>query len=139
MKLTFNINEDIDRIESGNTVYISGLHGSEFKFINNKYGKVKSIYVRHDGTQLAHIADIELLDSKKIYSVNLDFIYKLSTSNGVDNMVQHVVTVDNPFIYYIKKKQIIKSVCFFDELGQYMTLCNDLNGKSYALLFSGVN
>jgi hypothetical protein len=139
MKLTFNINEDIDRIETGNTVYISGLHGKEFKFINNKYGTVKSIYVRHDGTQLAHIADIELLNTKKIYSVNLDFIYKLTINNCVDNMVQHVVTVDNPMIYYIKKKSLIKTVCFFDELGQYTSLCTDLKGKSHVLLFSGVN
>lgn len=139
MKLRYDINEEIDRIESGNTVYIAGLHGIEFKFINNKYGTVKNLYVRHDGKQIVHVADVELLDSKKIYSVNFDFIYKLNQEVVVDNVVQHIVTIDNPFIYYVRKKQLISSMSLFDEFGQYICMANDKSGKSHVILFSGIN
>lgn len=139
MKIRYDINEEIDRIESGNTVYIAGLHGIEFKFINNKYGKVKNLYVRHDGKQIVHVADIELLENKKIYSVNLDFIYKISLDVVVDNVVQHIMTIDNPFIYYVRRKQLISSMSLFDEFGQYISVSNDKTGKSHVILFSGIN
>lgn len=139
MKITYNINEDINRIKTGDTVLIAGLYGTNFKFINNKCGKIKNVFYRNDGNELLHIAEVQLIEGGKLYSVNFDFIYKLTFENTVDNVAQHIMTIDNPTLYHIHKKSIKHVMNFRDELGQYMSICVDNRGKSHVLLFSGVN
>ncbi len=139
MNLSFDINEEINRIGTGNTVLVSGLYGKEFKFINNKFGFIKKIYIRIDGEDSTHIADVELFENKKTYSVNFDYIFKLILKRRVDNISQHVITIDNPLIYYSKKKSLLTYMNFSDEFGQQMSICTDKNGKSHVLLFSGIN
>lgn len=139
MKLTFGTHEDIDRIETGNTVLIAGLYNQEFKFINNKIGKIKSMYFRKDAADLAYVADVELVDTQKIYTINMEYLYKMNIKNVVDNIVQHIITIDNPAVYYFKKKSLKESMNMRDELGQFMSICMDIKGKSHVLFFSGVN
>lgn len=140
MKITYNIDEDINRIKTGDTVLISGLYGKNFKFINNKFGKIRNIFLRSEGRNVFNIAEIELFYDKSIHSVNFDFIYKIEiTDKIVDNVVQHVVTIENPLMYYIHKKNINHTMNFRDELCQQMGICVDKNGKSYVILFSGIN
>lgn len=140
MKITYNIDEDINRIKTGDTVLISGLYGKNFKFINNKFGKVINVFIRSEGHNVFNIADIELFYDRSIHSVNFDFIYKIDVGDKiVDNVVQHVVTIENPLMYYIHKKNIKHTMNFRDELCQQMGICVDKNGKSYVILFSGIN
>jgi hypothetical protein len=139
MKITYNIDEEIDRIKTGDTVLICGLYGKNFKFINNKFAKVNTVVLRNDGQQLLYIAEVELLNGGAKYSVNFDFIYKLNTQEIVDNPVQHFVTIENPLQYYIHKKSIRHTMNFHDELYQHMSICVDKFGKSHVLLFSGIN
>lgn len=139
MKQTFNIDEEINRIKTGDTVLICGLYGKNFNFINNKFGKIRNVLIRNDGQQLLHIAEVELLKDGAIYSINFDFIYKLNIETTVDNPVQHLVTLDNPMMYYVHKKLIKHTMNIHDELGQHMAVCIDKNGKSHVILFSGVN
>jgi hypothetical protein len=139
MKETFNIDEEISRVETGNTVLISGLYGKNFKFINNKCGIIKNIYLRNERNELLHLADVKLDEDGTIHAVNLDFIFKLNSNKCVDNIVQHLVSVDNPVLYYVRKKSIKSIMNFYDEVGQYMSLCVDNKGKSHVLLFSGIN
>lgn len=133
------INEGINRVETGNTVLVSGLYGKEFKYINNRYGIVKNIYIKIDKENTYHIADIELLDSRKIYSVNFDYIYNLKLKNKIENISQHIITIENPVIYYSKLKSLELYINICDELGQHMSICIDKDGKSHVLLFSGIN
>lgn len=139
MKQKFNINEEINRIETGDTVLICGLYGKNFNFINNKFGTVKNVILRNDGQQLLRIAEIELIKGGAQYSINFDFIYKLNIETTIDNPVQHLVTIDNPMIYYVNKKAIRHTMNIHDELGQHMAVCVDKNGKSHVILFSGIN
>lgn len=139
MKQTFNINEEINRIETGDTVLICGLYGKNFNFINNKFGKIVNVIIRNDGQQLLRIAEVQLLKNGAKYSINFDFIYKLNIEATIDNPVQHLVTVENPMLYYVHKKSIRHTMNIHDELGQHMAVCVDKNGKSHVLLFSGVN
>jgi len=139
MKLTFGTHEEIDRIETGNTVLISGLHNKEFKFINNKCGIVKNIYIQQSDSQIFYVAEVELIDSKKKYTINFDYLYKMQLKRVVDNIIQHIITLDNPVIYYWRKKSLQTSMAVQDEFGQYLSICVDKKGKSHVLLFSGVN
>lgn len=141
MKLTFNIDEEINRIKTGDTVLISGLYGKNFQFINNKCGKIVNVFMRNDGDQIHHIADVMVDGSAEIvYQINFDFIYKLDfCTKIVDNISQHLFTMDNVYIYYIHKKHITHSMHFQDEIGQCMTIGVDKGGKSHVLLFSGIN
>jgi len=139
MKVTYNIDEEINRIETGNTVLISGLYGRNFKFINNKCGIIKNIYLRNEGNELLHLADVQMFEDGLIHSINLDFIFKLNSGRKVDNPVQHLVSIENPVLYYIRKKSINTTMNFHDELGQCMSFCVDKGGKSHVLLFSGIN
>jgi len=141
MKVTYNINEEINRVETGDTVLICGLYGKNFKFINNKLGKVKNILYRNDGHEIFHLAEVEVIDGNTAitYTINFDFVYKLNINTIVDNVVQHVVSLDNPMLYYVHRKRIAECMHITDEMGQHMAVCIDKYGKSHALLFSGIN
>lgn len=141
MKVTYNINEEISRVETGDTVLICGLYGKNFKFINNKLGTVKNIVYRNNGQEVFHLAEIEVINGTTAitYTINFDFVYKLNINQIVDNVVQHVVSIDNPMLYYVHKKHIIECMNITDEMGQQMAVCIDNQGKSHALLFSGIN
>ncbi len=133
------IDEGINGVETGNTIYISGLYGEKYNFINNKYGIVKSIYIQNDLEHIMYLADIELIETKQIYSVNFDFIYKIESIKQVENPIQHLISIENPLLYYVNKKGITDVAPMFDELAQYLALSKDKNGKSYVFLLSGIN
>ncbi len=138
MKQTY-IDEGIDGVETGNTIFISGLHGEKYNFINNKYGIVKDIYVQSDLGYVMYLADVELIETKERYSINFDFIYKIDSDIQVENPIQHLISIENPMLYYVNKKTIVDIAPMFDELGQYLSLSKDIKGKTYVSLLSGIN
>lgn len=140
MRKTYNIDEDIQRIKTGDTVLISGLYGKNFNFINNKTGKVLSIVIHVENGITTQLSNIKLDETGKEYVVNFDFIYKLNFYEAiVDGVSQHIFTIDNPAIYYVHKKKLRHMMNFQDELKQSMSIGVDKGGKSHVLLFSGIN
>jgi hypothetical protein len=140
MKRTFHIDEDIGRIKTGDTVLISGLYGKNFKFINNKVGKIKNTFYRVEDEIVIPLANVTLDENGKDYVINFDFLYKLDFNGEiVDGVSQHIFTIENSLLFYIHKKSIRELISFQDEMSQCVAMGIDKNSKYHLLLFSGIN
>jgi len=139
MKITFNIDEEINKIKTGDTVLIAGLYGKNFSFINNRCGIIKAIFVRVENGVVIPLANVAMLDTGMEYIINFDFIYSLNFNRIVDTPSQHIFTIENPFVYYVRRKNIKHTMHFQDEIGQWMGIGVDKNSKSHVILLSGIN
>lgn len=138
MMMEYNNTEEYNSIQTGNTVYISGLHGKNHSFVNNKYGYVKDILMMMKERRLSYIAHVVLIPSNEECFVNFEYIFKVGRNlNDID--AKAIAWEDNPLNHYIFKKNLIEINPFHDENDQLLAVCTDINGRKHVLLCSGIN
>lgn len=138
MKMDYNNTEEYNSIQTGNTVYISGLPGKNRSIFNNKYGYVKDILITCKNGQLSYVANVVLYHNNEECFVNFDYIFKIGrVFNNLD--VKSIVWEENPISHYIYKKNLIDLHSFHDENGQLLAVCNDIYERKHVLLCSGIN
>jgi hypothetical protein len=123
MSIRYNDTDEFNSIETGNTVYISGLPGKNFSLINNKHGLVKDIYLTYDNNRISYMARILLIENNEECIVNFDYIFK----------------VGHKMNHYVIKKNLKDCYPMQDENGQLLAICNDFEGRKHVFLYSGIN
>jgi hypothetical protein len=138
--IRYNDIEEFNGIQTGDTVFISGLLGKHHSIINNKYGFLKDIYMSHDQkkNKINYVGEIELLSNKEIHFINFDYIFKIG-KNLNRNDINSMLWVDDPYTHFIFKKDLIDSHPMIDEHGQILSVGTAKNNTKYVFLFSGVN
>lgn len=136
---SYNDTEEFNTIETGNTVYVSGLPGKNYSFINNKVGTVKEIYLTSDNDKISYVAEIILWMDNQPYFVNFDYVFlmKKTIHNTAD--IKCLLNKEIPFNHYIEKKNLIDTYPIIDENGQIMAICLDNYARNYVFLYSGIN
>ena len=119
-------------IKTGDTVLISGIYDIN---INNKYGKIKDIFVGFFNKNSSYIAIVEIDNIE--YNVNFEYIYKINRFSQSD--INILIKYDQPLEYFIKKFKIKNSDFLIDEYGQKICLSTDFNNKQHIFLFSSLN
>jgi hypothetical protein len=142
MKMEYNDTDEYNSIRTGSTVYISGLPGKSYSFVNNRYGYVKEVLLLCENRKISYVAQIVLFakgDSPEdIAYVNFDYIFRINTKfNDAD--VKAIIWEENPMIHYVFKKNLTEIEAIHDENGQSMAVCTDLYGRKHLLLCSGNN
>jgi hypothetical protein len=137
MIMDYNNTEEYNTIQTGNTVYISGIPGKNYFYCNNKYGWVKEILLTSTNRNLTYVAQVVLTPSGEEVFVNFDYIYRVKTLNKSD--AHAIASIENPIEHYSHKKNFIDVHPFHDENGQLLSLCTNIFGRKYLLLCSGVN
>lgn len=136
--IEFNNTDEFNSIETGNTVYVSGLPGKNFSFINNKHGIVKDIYLTCENEKISYVAEVVLFSDNNSYFVNFDYIFKVGNKiNYAD--IKSLVWEEDPFNHYIMKKNIVNCQVMQDENGQSMAVCEDTSNRKHVFLYSGIN
>jgi hypothetical protein len=136
--IEFNKTNEFNSIETGNTVYVSGLYGKNTSYINNKHGIVKNIYLTCDKGRITYSAEIEFLfDASTTCFINFDYIFKVGKLNNAD--IKSLIWEENPINYYILKKNLVECYPMHDENGQLLAVCNDFEGRKHIFLYSGIN
>lgn len=135
---SLNNTDEYNGIETGNTVFVSGLIGKNYSFINNRYGIVKDIYLTSDNNKISYIAEIEFHGDKDPYFVNFDYIYKIGKKLN-NQALNDIIFYHNPYDYYIEKKRIIETHPLTDENGQIVGVGIDSNYRTHFFLYSGIN
>jgi hypothetical protein len=138
MSIRYNDTDEFNSIETGNTVYISGLPGKNFSLINNKHGLVKDIYLTYDNNRISYMARILLIENNEECIVNFDYIFKVGHKmNNFD--IKSIIWEENPFDHYVIKKNLKDCYPMQDENGQLLAICNDFEGRKHVFLYSGIN
>ncbi|NJO59697.1 MAG: hypothetical protein HC836_15740 [Richelia sp. RM2_1_2] len=132
------MNDTDKHIEINDKVLIAGLYGDEFKFINNKIAVVKEIIVSSNHRSTHYIAKL-IVDNLFIIPISFEFIYKIT--NPSINIDDFLISLDNPFLYYVKEKHIVQtsSSIMFDEYGQTVCLCVTRDNKTEIILIGSLN
>lgn len=142
MKMEYNNTDEYNSIRTGCTVYISGLPGKSYSFVNNRYGWVKEVLLVSEDRKVSYVAQVVLFpkgDSPEdIAYVNFDYIFKIG-KNFNDADAKAIIWEENPMTHYIFKKNLIDVQPIHDENGQLLAVCNDLYGRKHLLLCSGIN
>jgi len=133
----YNDTDEYNSIQTGDTVYISGLPGKSYSFINNKYGFVKDILLTNADGRISYVAHVELFSNKEAYFINFEYIFKMGRMNQSD--IKSIIWEDSPFNHYIMKKEIIDAAVVRDDHNQIFGLCTDAYGRKHVFLFSGIN
>ncbi len=136
--IQYNNTNEFNSIETGNTVYISGLPGKNYSYVNNKHGKVKEIYLTCEGTKISYAAKVILSDSKEEIFVNFDYIFKVGKGMNSSD-IKSIVWEENPFNHYVIKNELIDCYPMQDENGQLMAVCTDVHNRKHVFLYSGIN
>lgn len=134
----FNDTDEFNTIETGNTVYISGLPGKNFSFINNKHGIVRDIFLTCDNGKITYVAEVILNNETEPNFVNFDYIYQVGKKMN-DSDMKSIMWLETPFDHYIMKKDIVESYPMLDENGQIMAFSTDINERKHIFLYSGIN
>lgn len=134
----FNDTEEYNGIETGNTVYVSGLIGKNHMFINNRYGIVKDIYLTTDNRKVSYVAEIEFQGDSESYFVNFDYIYKIGKKLN-NHILNDLIFYENPYDFFVDKKNIIETHPIIDENGQIFCVGIDCNYRNNFFLYSGIN
>ena len=138
MSIEYNNTDEFNSIETGNTVYISGLPGKTDLFLNNKHGSVKDIYLTSENSKISYIAKVRLHANGEDYFVNFDYIFKVGRKmNRAD--INSIIWEENPFNHYVMKKNLVDCHPMQDENGQLMAVCTDFNQRKHVFLYSGIN
>lgn len=138
MQMQFNDTEEYNSIQTGNTVYISGLPGKNHSFVNNKYGYVKDILLSCKNGRINYVAQVVLFSNNEECFVEFSYIFKVGKDlNDLD--AKAIVWEENPIQYYKYKKNLVDIQPLPDENGQLLAICNDLYGRKHVLLCSGIN
>lgn len=135
--IEYNNTDEFNSIETGNTVYISGLPGKNYSYVNNKYGYVKDIYLTFEGGRINYSAKVILFSDNNEYFVNFDYIFKMGKMNNAD--IQSLIWEENPFNHYVIKKNLVECYALQDENGQRIAVCSDSEKRKHVFLYSGVN
>lgn len=135
--MDYNNTEEYNNIQTGNTVYISGIPGKNYSFCNNKYGWVKEILLTSNNRNFSYVAQVVLTPSNEEIFVNFDYVFKIKNLNNFE--IRTLAWEEDMMNSYIKKKNFIDLHSFHDENGQLLTLCTDIYKRKYLLLCSGVN
>lgn len=138
MIIEYNNTDEFNAIETGNTVYISGLPGKTNSLINNKHGYVKDIYLNCKNNRISYMAKVVLAESKEECFINFDYIFKVGKKmNNAD--IKSLIWEENPFTHYVIKKNLVDSHPMQDENGQFLAVCEDTEGRKHVFLYSGIN
>ena len=137
MIMDYNNTEEYNSIQTGNTVYISGIPGANYSFCNNKYGWVKEILLTCTNRNLTYVAHVVLTPSNEEVFVNFDYVFKIKNLNNFD--ARAIAWEENAINHYINKKNLIDVHPIHDENGQLLTICTDIFQRKHVLLCSGVN
>lgn len=142
MKMEYNDTDEYNSIRTGCTVYISGLPGKSYSFLNNRYGYIKDILLTYNDKNCSYVAQVVLYPKgnyqEDIAYINFDYIFKIS--NILNNSdAKAIIWEENPVNHYIYKKNLINVHSFRDEYGQLLAVSNDIYGRNHLLLCSGVN
>jgi len=136
--INYNDTDEYNSIETGNTVYISGLPGKNYSFINNKIGIIKDIFLTCDNGKISYVAEIIMQNETESSFVNFEYIFQVGKKLN-DTDIKSIIWEANPFDHYIHKKNIVESYPFLDENGQIMAVCNDIDNRKHVFLYSGIN
>jgi hypothetical protein len=132
-------------IQTGDTVFISGLYGKKLLYLNNKVAKVINILLSHEEARKHFLAYVELIEEpedgkKRRHFVNFDFIYKITDVPKLAPMLQESIQYeDNFFQYFEVRNKIIDFNVMYDEHYQMIGTATDIYGRLHAFLISGVN
>ena len=137
MIMDYNNTEEYNSIQTGNTVYISGIPGKNYSFCNKKYGWVKEILLTSTNRNVTYVVKVVLIPSGDIVFVNFDYVFKIKNLNKFDAM--SIASEENAMNHYVIKKNFVNIHPFYDENGQLLTLCTDIFGRKHLLLCSGLN
>lgn len=136
--INYNDTDEYNSIETGNTVYISGLPGKNNSFLNNKIGIVKDILLTCDNGKISYLAKIIMQNETEPSFINFEYIFLIGKKMS-DGDIKSIVWEENPFDHYIHKRGIVLSYPFLDEYGQIMAVSNDINDRKHLFLYSGIN
>lgn len=136
--IRYNDTDEFNSIETGNTVYVSGIYSKNLSKINNKFGIVKDIFITKNqiANSISYVAKLEI--ESEIYFVNFDYIYKLRDKFDY-NLLNNLIYEEEPFNFIIFKRDLVENNLVFDDNGQTMCLSTDSNLRNYVFLFSGLN
>jgi hypothetical protein len=134
--IRYNDTDEFNSIETGHTVYISGLPGKSYSYINNKYGVVKDIFITCHNQVISYVAKVEI--DSEFFFVNFDYIFRVGHKLN-DYDIKNLIFEEEPFNYYISKKELIYTQPIFDENNQIMGVSSDINDRKYVFLYSGIN
>lgn len=137
MRMDYNNTEEYNGIQTGNTVYISGLPGKNHSYVNNKFGYVKDILLTCTNRNITYVAHVVLTPSNEECFVNFDYIYKVKNLNKID--AKAIAIKEDALSHYIQKKYLIDIHPIHDENGQLLAISNDLYGRKHVFLCSGLN
>lgn len=137
MRMNYNDTEEYNSIETGNTVYISGLPGKNYSFLNNRFGKVKEILLTCTNHNITYVAKVILTPTNEEVFVNFDYIFKIKNLNKVD--AKAIVWEENAMDHYVHKKLLTQIQPIHDENGQMLAICSDIYSRKHVFLCSGVN
>jgi len=138
MSIKYNDTDEFNSIETGNTVYISGLPGKNYSLINNKHGIVKDIYLTCENNRISYTARVVLVHDNEECIVNFDYIFKVGRKmNNAD--IKSLIWQENPFDHFVIKKNLIDCQPMQDENGQLLAICNDYEKRKHVFLYSGIN
>lgn len=137
--IDFNNTDEFNSIETGNTVYVSGLPGKNFSFINNKHGIVKNIYLTCENQKISYVAEVVLFGETDSHFINFDYIFKVGRKMNYADIKSLVWEEESPFNHYVMKKNLISCQVMQDENGQLMAVCNDNAYRKHVFLYSGIN
>jgi len=73
--INYNDTDEFNSIETGNTVYISGLPGKNYSFINNKIGIIKDIFLTCENGKISYVAEIIIQNETESSFVNFEYIF----------------------------------------------------------------
>jgi len=136
--IEYNNTDEFNSIETGNTVYISGLPGKSRSQINNKYGYVKEIYLTMENGRITYSAKIYLFKDQTEHIVNFDYIFKIGKKMNYAD-IKSLIWEENPFNHYVIKKELVDCHPMQDENGQLLAVCSDNKNRKHVFLYSGIN
>jgi len=134
----YNNTDEYNSIQTGDTVYVSGLPGKSFSFINNKHGFVKDILLTTTMGRISYVAQVVLYSTNEAYFINFEYLFKVGNNmNQAD--IKAIVWEEDPLNHYIIKKDIVECGMVVDDHGQYLAVCTDISERKHVFLFSGIN
>jgi hypothetical protein len=136
--IEYNNTDEFNSIETGNTVYISGLPGKPYSYVNNKHGRVKDIYLTCENGRISYTAKVQLYSDNEEYFVNFDYLFKVGTKMNYAD-IKSLIWEENPFNHYVIKKELVECHPMQDENGQLLAVCSDRQKRKHVFLYSGIN